>query len=173
MANGVEELLGALYDMIEDGKSVPMHPEQCKIDRDRALDLLDEVRAQFPVELGEAQKLVAAREEYIATARREAETVKAQAQEQVKRLLNESEIVNQARDLSNEMVRKAQAQSDALKQAATSYCDDILKQTDDQVAQLSAGLQQLRIKFRQLAGSSAPTRNDGRPEVYDAANDGL
>ncbi len=172
MANSVEELLGMLYDMIEDGKSVPMHPDQCKIDRDHALDLLDEIRANFPVELGEAKKLVAAKEEYIAKANREAEAVRTQAQEQVKRLLNESEIIQQAKDVANDIVRKAQAQSDALRQAATSYCDDILQQTDEQVAELSSGLHQLRAKFRQLSGSVNQSRED-RPQVYDAADDGL
>ncbi|MCD8144631.1 MAG: hypothetical protein LUD79_04750 [Oscillospiraceae bacterium] len=173
MASGVEELLGMLYDMIEDGKSVPMHAEQCRIDRDRALDLLDEIRAQFPVELGEAQKLVATKEEYIASAKREADSVRTQAQEQVKRLLNENEIVQQAKDVANDIVKKAQETSKSLKQAANGYCEDILRQTDAAVSQASAQLRQAQAQFRKLSGSSDSGSGDGRAEIYDAENDDL
>ena len=172
MASGVEELLGMLYDMIEDGKSVPMHAEQCKIDRDRALDLMDEIRAQFPVELGEAQKLVAAKEEYIASAKHEADGIRAQAQDQVRRLLNENEIVQQARSLANDIVKQAQEQSRDLKRAATDYCAEILGKTDEAVSQASSQLRQAEAQFRQLSGAAGQSGED-RPAVYDAANDDL
>lgn len=155
MASGVEELLGMLYDMIEEGKPVPMHAEQCKIDRDRALDLLDEIRAQFPVELGEARKMVAARDEYIAGAKREADSLRAQAQEQVKRLLNENEIMQQARDAANSMVKKAQDQCRDLRQAANAYCEDLLKQTEESMSRAADELHQAQAQFRQLANAAA------------------
>ena len=155
MASGVEELLGMLYDMIEEGKPVPMHAEQCKIDRDRALDLLDEIRAQFPVELGEARKMVAARDEYIAGAKREADSLRAQAQEQVKRLLNENEIMQQAREAANSMVKKAQDQCRDLRQAANAYCEDLLKQTEESMSRAADELHQAQAQFRQLANAAA------------------
>lgn len=171
MASGVEELLGMLYDMIEDGKAVPMHAEQCKIDRDRALDLLDEIRAQFPVELGEAQKLVAAKEEYIAQAKQEADAVRTQAQEQVKRLLNDNEIVQQAKNVANDIVKKAQSQSDAIRQAATGYCEDILGKTDAAMTQAANQLRQAQAQFRQLSGAAQSTQRSDRPAIYDAEAD--
>ena len=169
MASGVEELLGMLYDMIEDGKPVPMHAEQCKIDRDRALDLMDEIRAQFPVELGEAKKLVAAKDEYIASAKREADGMRAQAQDQMKRLLNENEVMIQAREAANAMVHKAEEQANAIRRAATAYCEDILKQTEDAMNSAAGDLHQAQQRFRQLAGMAAPGGN--RPAVFDAENE--
>ena len=55
MASGVEELLDMLYELIDEAKSVPLSGDRCMLDRDKALDLLDEIRAQFPVELAEAR----------------------------------------------------------------------------------------------------------------------
>jgi cell division septum initiation protein DivIVA len=163
MASGVEELLGLLYDMIEEGKSVPMHSEQCKIDRDRALDLLDEIKSQFPQELGEAQKIVNAREEYIASAKREVDAMRAQAQDQVKRMLNETEILRQAKDVANSMIRKAQEQSNQIRRAATEYCDDALKRTEESVTEAAGQVRQVRTQLRQMAQaqSSAARQNSG------------
>ena len=63
MATGVEELLDMLYELIDEAKSVPLSNEKCIIERDKALDLLDDIKAQFPMELSEAKKLIAARAE--------------------------------------------------------------------------------------------------------------
>ena len=59
MASGVEELLDMLFDMVDEAKNVPLSSDKCMIERDRALDLIDDIRAQFPVELSEAKKLMA------------------------------------------------------------------------------------------------------------------
>ena len=42
MATGVEELVDMLFAMIDEAKSVPLSSEKCIIERDKALDLLDE-----------------------------------------------------------------------------------------------------------------------------------
>ena len=76
MATGVEELLDMLFEMIDEAKSMPLSSDKCILERDKALDLLDEIRAQFPMELAEAKKLIAARTEYIASAKREGELIR-------------------------------------------------------------------------------------------------
>ena len=93
MATGVEELLEMLYEMIDEAKSVPLSSEKCVIERDKALDLLDEIRGQFPVELAEAKKLMAARAEYIASAKREGELIRKQAEEKAKQMVAEDELL--------------------------------------------------------------------------------
>lgn len=57
MATGVEELVDMLFDMIDEAKNAPLSSEKCIIERDKALDLLDDIKAQFPVELAEARKI--------------------------------------------------------------------------------------------------------------------
>ena len=51
MNNNLEELITALYDMIQDAKSVPLSSDKCIIERDKALDMLDDLSAQLPGEL--------------------------------------------------------------------------------------------------------------------------
>lgn len=97
MATGVEELVDMLFAMIDEAKSVPLSSEKCIIERDKALDLLDDIKAQFPMELGEAKKLLAARADYIASAKREAELIRKQAEEKARQMLAEDELLAQAK----------------------------------------------------------------------------
>lgn len=71
MASGVEELLDMLFDMVDEAKNVPLSSDKCMIERDRALDLIDDIRAQFPVELTEAKKVMATRADMLSSAKRE------------------------------------------------------------------------------------------------------
>ena len=80
MATGVEELVDMLFDMIDEAKNAPLSNGKCVIERDKALDLLDDIKAQFPVELAEARKILNARNEYVAAAKREAEEIRKRAE---------------------------------------------------------------------------------------------
>ena len=47
----LEELVNSLYDMIQEARSVPLSAEKCMIDREKALDILDEIRTNMPKDL--------------------------------------------------------------------------------------------------------------------------
>ena len=87
MNNNLEELINALYDMIQDAKSVPLSSDKCIIERDKALDMLDDLSAQLPSELKQARTIVASRDELIAQARGEAKNVIAAAQDEAAKLV--------------------------------------------------------------------------------------
>ena len=42
-----EDIIGALYDLIQDARSVPLAPDKCIVERDRVLDMLDELIDRF------------------------------------------------------------------------------------------------------------------------------
>ena len=71
--NDVQHLLDMLYEMIDGAKNAPLTSDKCILNRDEALDLLDEIRAQMPGELKRAQELVRARDEYVEAAKRDVE----------------------------------------------------------------------------------------------------
>ena len=41
--NSTEDIIGTLYDMVQDARSMPLAADKCILERDRVLDLLDEV----------------------------------------------------------------------------------------------------------------------------------
>jgi hypothetical protein len=45
--NDVQHLLDMLYEMIDGAKNAPLTSDKCILNRDEALDLLDEIRAQL------------------------------------------------------------------------------------------------------------------------------
>ena len=65
MAGSVEELLDLLYTEIEEAKNAPLNNDRCVIERDRVLDMIDDVKAELPVEIKRAKDLVANRNDYI------------------------------------------------------------------------------------------------------------
>ena len=173
MASGVDELLDMLFQMIDEAKGVLMSPDKCTIERDKALGLLDESRAQFPMELAEAKKLLAARSEYIASAKREAELIRQQAEEQAKQMVAEDKLLTQARERSNQMMKQAEEQSRELRRTANEYCEDALRRTEEAVAEAYDEIKKSRARFRAVAGTGAQSAasSAGSSRIYDAAAD--
>ena len=168
MASGVEELLDMLFEMIDEAKNAPLSSDKCVIERDRALDLIDDIRAQFPMELAEAKKLLAARTDYIASAKREGELIRKQAEDQAKQMVAQDEVLAQAKQKANEMMRTAEERSRDLRKAANDYCEDALRRTEEAVAEAYDEIKKSRARFRAVAGGGAP---QGGRQPYDAEAD--
>ena len=147
----IPELLEMLHTMITEAWGLPLGAEKCVIERDKALDLLDEIRTQFPTEIAEAKRLIDARADFINNARREAESIRRSAEEKAKQMLDEQEIIRIARSKSNEMISAAEANTTELRRVANEYVDDTMKRTEEAIAAALGELQQSRVKFRQAA----------------------
>ena len=158
MASGVEELMDLLYQLIDEAKSVPLSSEKCIIERDKALDLLDEIRSQFPMELSEAKKLMASRTEYIAAAKREGELIRKQADDRARQILAEDELTAQAKQRSTEIIRQAEERSRELRRAANEYCEDALRRTEEAVAEAYDEIKKSRARFRSAASGGTGGR---------------
>ncbi len=167
MASGVEELLDMLFQMVDEAKNVPLSMDKCMVERDRALDLIDDIRAHFPVELAEAQKLLAMRNEYITSAKREAEMIRKQAENEAQKMMMQESIYLQAQQKSTEMVRQAEERSRELKRSANEYCEDALRRTEEAVAEAYDEIKKSRSRFRAAAGGTVSA--SGGRVVYDAA----
>jgi len=151
MGNEVLELVEMLYNMIAEAWGVPLGNEKCIIERDKALNLLDEIKAQLPVELAESKRLVSARDEFILNAKREAETIRKEAEEHARALVDDKEIVRVAKARSTEMMTTAEQRSKELRRVANEYVDDIMRRTEESVSTALDGVRTSRAKFRSLA----------------------
>ena len=168
MSSRIPELLEMLHTMITEAWGLPLGAEKCVIERDKALDLLDEIRAQFPTEIAEAKRLIDARADFINNARREAEAIRRTAEEQARQLIDEQEIIRISRDRSNEMLTNAEAATTELRRVANEYVDDAMQRTEEALAAALGELQQSRTKFKQAARAvSAAKRPTGLPAGED------
>lgn len=147
----VLELVEMLYTMVSEAWSVPLGKEKCMIERDAVLNILDEIKAQLPVEIAEAKRLVAARDEYISSARREVEAMKRSAEEHAKAVVDEQEIVKAAKIKSVELINNAENKSRELRRAANEYVDDTMRRTEEAVTAALNEIRQSRQRFRTAA----------------------
>ena len=106
--------------------------------------------------IDEAKKLIAARTEYIASAKREGELIRKQAEEKARQMVSEDELLAQTKQKANELMRTAEERSRDLRKAANDYCEDALRRTEEAVAEAYDEIKKSRARFRALAGGGAP-----------------
>ena len=146
----IEDIISALYDMVQDARSVPLASDKCIVERDKVLDMLDEIIAQLPVELKQARTIVESRNELIGQARREAETLIRQAQEKAEQLVAEEAIYQEAKRQCQEMVLQTQSRMAELRKVSNDYMDDALRRTEEAIALSLEDVRDTRNKFRAL-----------------------
>jgi len=151
MANDVQYLIDMLYEMIDGAKGVLMAPDKCTIVREDAQDLLDELRGQLPVELKKAQDLLRARDEYVEGAKKEAEKIRRQADQDAKTIVGESEITRIARDKAHDILRRADERSKAMIGVANEYTDDALRRTEEAIQMALEEVRESRARFRAVS----------------------
>jgi len=137
--DSVEKLTSAIT-MVEEARGVPLSAS-CVVHRGEMLELLDEARAALPNDLESAQKLLAARDAIIEEGRVSAEQMIAMAREDVARMVEQTSIVQMARDEARKILDEARTLGDQEKQEVEEYIDGrlatlevILNKTQDAVA---------------------------------------
>lgn len=146
----IEEIISALYDMVQDARAMPLAADKCILERDKVLDMLDEVIAQLPVELKQARTIVDSRNELIGQARREAETIIRKAQDEAAAKVSEEAIYLEAKRQCQEMVLQTQARMAEVRKASNDYMDDALRRTEEAIALSLEDVKETRAKFNAL-----------------------
>lgn len=170
MNNNLEELITALYDMIQDAKSVPLSSDKCILERDRALDMLDDLSAQLPAELKQAQTIVQSREELVSQARREAEIIIRNARAEAEKLVEKEVIYQQTFQKCQEMaeankeecearIRQTEATMEQIKSASFGYVDNSLRQTEETIQKALDEVRQTRSKFQNITTPKPAVNN--------------
>ena len=88
----IEDIITTLYDMVQDARALPLGADKCILERDKVLDMLDEIIAQMPAELKQSRTIVESRNELIGQARREAEGIIRKAQDEPEHLVSQQTI---------------------------------------------------------------------------------
>lgn len=163
MANrDVEHLLDMLYNMVNEAKNAPLSSEKCILDREDALDLLDELREALPEELHRAQDLIQAKDEYVSSAKREVERMMQQAEDDARSKVSESEVLIVARERGREIIAHAEDRSNEMYRVVNDYTEDALRRTEEAIQAALDEVKQSRVRFR---AASAARRQKDREEL--------
>ena len=150
--NDIIELLDVLYGMVTEAWSVPLGNDKCIIEREKAVEIINEIKANLPTAIAEAQRLVSARDEFIGNAKREAEALRKNAEEQAHIMVEEQEVVRVARARSSEMIASAEAKSKELRRVASEYVDELMQQTEQSLSESLETIRRAQTSFKQLGG---------------------
>lgn len=145
----VNELLDTIEDALEESAGMPLSGGKRIVDVGQIRDYLDEVRVNLPVELRQAQSIVSDRGQLIDSANAQAQAIIRKAEDRARVLVSEAEIVKAAQQRASEILSAAQSEARALRQSTTDYCDNMLKTTEETMAENAAQVHSLRANLRQ------------------------
>lgn len=173
MANDINRLIDMLYEHIENAKAPALKPNLSMVDRDEMLDLLDELRAQLPVEIKRAQELLAAREKFVDDAKRDVDRMMRQAELDAKTKVSDSEVLYAAKEKARQIIARAEDRSRQLCQVANEYAEDALARTEEAVQAALDEVKQSRLRFRSASAAKLQEQReklDGRESSSDEEN---
>lgn len=159
MAHGIEDIITSLYNLVREAWSMPFGSEKCVVERDKVLDLLDEISSRLPSELKQAQAIVESRNEVIVNAKREAENIIKQAEDRAKVLVSEHEVYKQAQIEARDMMKNAQQKVKELRQVTNEYVDDAMRRTEEAIEKALSDVKDSRSKFNALTGMQSKPQN--------------
>ncbi|MFR7730416.1 MAG: ATPase [Faecalibacterium sp.] len=147
----VNELLDTIEDTLEESTSMPLSGGKRLVDVEKVRDYLDDIRANLPGELRQAQQIVNDRAQIVDTANAQAQAIVKKAEERARILVSDAEIVKAAQQRAAEITAAAQSESRTLRQTVTDYCDNMLKTTEETMVENAAQVKNVRANLRQNA----------------------
>ena len=145
----VNELLDTIEDTLEESAGMPLSGGKRIVDVEQIRDYLDEIRQNLPVELRQAQSIVSDRAQLIESANAQAQAIVKKAEERARILTSDAEIVKAAQQRAAEISSSTQAEMRALRQKVTDYCDNMLRNTEEVMAENAAQVKNVRANLRQ------------------------
>ena len=147
----VRELLDTIDEALEEGAGVPLSGGKRIVDVEHIREYLDEIRANLPSELRQAQQIVNDRAQIVDDAQAQAQVIIKKAEERARILVSDAEIVKAAQQRAAEIMNTAQSESRTLRQTVTDYCDNMLKTTEETMVENAAQVKNVRANLRQNA----------------------
>ena len=147
----VNELLDTIEDTLEESTSMPLSGGKRLVDVEKVRDYLDDIRANLPGELRQAQQIVNDRAQIVDTANAQAQAIVKKAEERARILVSDAEIVKAAQQRAAEITAAAQSESRTLRQTVTDYCDNMLKTAEEAMVENAAQVKNVRANLRQNA----------------------
>ena len=137
--DSIEKLASAIT-LVEEARGVPLSAS-CVIHRGEMLELLDEARAALPKDFESAQRVISMRDAIIDEGRLSAEAMISMAREDVARMVEQTSIVQNARDEARKILGDAREQCIHEKAEVEEFIDGrlatlevILNKTQDAVS---------------------------------------
>ena len=158
----IEELIEMLEDILSEATRVPFG-KKSMVDVDRMSEVITDMRMTLPMEIQQAQKVVMDKNRIIAEAKTEAESIIRKAEQRRAELLDESDLVREARRRATEMVSAEQNHCTDLRASTNEYVDKMLRRIEELLATDLNNLKVLRNSINGAQSSLQSAQPSIRP----------
>jgi len=141
------------------------------IDRDAALNLIDELRVAVPEEVRAAKRINQEGERIIEKAQEEAERIVGRAQEQAAYLIEERGLTEAAEDESRRIVALADEEAGAVRSGADDYAHGVLSDLESEVTRTLRGIERGIAMLEERRAAYVETQHQ-QAEALGGADDG-
>lgn len=154
----IDELLDVMDETLEEAVNLPFTGGKRMVDVEKVREIIDEIRLNMPAEIRQAKNIVKDRNTILEKARGEGEDIVKRAEERARAIVAEEAIVKAAQQKATELVTTAQNQSREMRATVTNYCENMLRETEEQLARSLTDVKAVRSTLRQTSSKSAPRR---------------
>lgn len=176
----IEQLLSSIAALVGDARGSLFGQDRCMVDRDQLLSLVDTLQSQLPKEIEEAQTIIDncnalktnAKKEAAET-RKEADRVLHEAEERAAKLIDETTIVELAKQREQEILQETETQRLQLISGAVQYADRIMEDAERTVKEilgtLNAGVAALQTKCQEDMTAAVGKITEARTALQSAS----
>ena len=131
----IDELLDIMDETLEEATTLPFTGGKRMVDVEKVRDIMDDIRLSIK-----------------------------RAEERARAIVAEQAIVKAAQQKATEMLASAQAQSREMRATVTGYCENMLRRTEEQLAQSLTDVKTVRTTLRQTSKKGLGEKRQPRGE---------
>ncbi|MEY4365950.1 MAG: hypothetical protein RLZZ305_1294 [Actinomycetota bacterium] len=161
-----EILLRRVVDIIASAPSIPLSSTP-RIDRDEVIELLEDALQRLPEEIRQARWMLKERQEFLDKTKREADELLTAARQQAERMVQRTEVVRAAEARARQVIESADEECRRLRNETEDFLDQRLASFEILIDRLQRtvhnGRQRLSIGMHEAddAGAAGETDDDG------------
>lgn len=134
MSEDMIELLDEMESLLSGSGRLPFL-RRLMVDEEQAMMLLDRLRAAVPEEVRRARQLLRERDTILEQARRQAQRIAEQAQQEAALRLEEEGLLNEAKRVSAKMLEDARREAEQIRRGADQYAREVLIEIESRLDQ--------------------------------------
>jgi hypothetical protein len=127
------KLLEYLEEIIDTGTKMPL-TGKVLVDKEEALNTIEQIVNYLPDEFKKAQWVCEEKERLMKEARDEAEDIKKENINYLKKQIENHDIVKEAKEMADEILKNAKEDAKTMRLGARDYADDILSQLEKEIS---------------------------------------
>ena len=148
------EIIDKIEELLDKGKKVPF-TSNIMISENEIYEILDELRNVLPEEFRQARWIVKEREDMIEESKRQSDRIIMEAKERAEMLVNEAEILKNAKGQAENLLSIAEAKSRTIRLEAEDYADEKLAGFEAALHKILAAIERGREQFKTSISSES------------------